>query len=372
MSAELILPDYSGATLANLLPSVAAMLAGEEPQIGLPRARRYVVLLVDGLGTVPLTQHADHAEHLADLLPRAATLTCSVPSTTATSLTSLGCGAPPGRHGVVGYTFLNPDHDSVLNALSWEGGPEDVESFTRCPTVFHSLGEQGLSSAVVSLSRFSESALTRMAFGGTTHHGIEVEGEPEAFIAMVLEAVADHEVVYCYERRLDHEGHGFGVGSWQWLDRLGHVDDLVADLGAALPADVCLLVTGDHGMVNVPPGRKIVAQDEPALAGFRHIAGEGRFRQLYADRPAALAKAWARFLGERGTVVLRDEAISAGWFGPVVDPVVVPRIGDVLVAMHEDWAVMSTTFPGEFGLVGMHGSLSAAEMLVPLFAIGPR
>lgn len=372
MSAELILPDYSGATLANLLPSVAAVLTGEDPLIALPRASRYVVLLVDGLGTVPLMQHSDHAEHLSNLLPSATTLTCSVPSTTATSLTSLGCGASPGRHGVVGYTFLDPDHDTVLNALSWEGGPEDLDAFTRCPTVFHSLGERGHSSAVVSLSRFSDSALTRMAFGGTTHRGLEVEGEPEDFINMVLEAVAEHDVVYCYERRLDHQGHGFGVGSWQWLDRLGDVDDLVADLGAALPDDVCLLVTGDHGMVNVPPGRKIVAQDHRELAGFRHIAGEGRFRQLYTDRPAALATAWGAFLGERATVVLREEAISAGWFGAAVDPTVAPRIGDVLVAMHEDWAVMSTTFPGEFGLVGMHGSLSAAEMLVPLFAIGPR
>jgi hypothetical protein len=39
----------------------------------------------------------------------------------------------------------------------------------------------------------------------------------------------------------------------------------------------------------------------------------------------------------------------------------------VLVAMRTDWAVMTRQFPRELSLVGMHGSLTAAEMTVPLF-----
>ncbi|MCC2592816.1 alkaline phosphatase family protein [Tessaracoccus sp. OS52] len=372
MSAEFILPDYAGATLANLLPSIEARLVGGDPVLDLPRAHKYVVFLVDGLGWHPLAAHADHAEYLSGLLPGARRLTCSVPSTTATSLTSLGCGVPPGRHGVVGYTFLDPAADSVLNALSWEGGPDDVAAFTLTETVFERLGRQGHGAAAVSLTRFSESALTRMAFGGTDHHGVEFESDPEHFVELVGRALEDSDVIYCYERLLDHHGHGHGVGSWQWLDELARIDDLVKDLAAELPDGVCLLVTGDHGMVNVPVERKIIAENHPELAGFRHIAGEGRFRQLYTDDAARVAAGWSRFLGDRASVVLREDALAAGWFGPDPDPVAVPRIGDVLVAMHDDWAIMSTDYPGEFGLVGMHGSLTAAEMLVPLFAIGPR
>lgn len=371
MSADFILPDYAGATLANLMPGIEARLLGGTPAFELPQARKYVVFLVDGLGWHGLAEHADHAEFLAGLLPGALSLTCSVPSTTATSLTSLGCGSAPGRHGVVGYTFLDPATDAVLNALSWEGGPDDVSAFTRQRTVFERLTARGHGAAAVSLSRFADSALTRMAFGGTDHHGVEFESDPEHFVELLGRALAGSDVVYAYERLLDHHGHGHGVGSWQWLDELARIDDLVARMATALPEGVCLLVTGDHGMVNVPTAHKIVAEDHPELAGFRHIAGEGRFRQLYTDDAPGLANAWSRFLGERARVVLRDDALAAGWFGPDPDPAVVPRIGDVLVAMREDWAVMSTDFPGEFGLVGMHGSLSAAEMLVPLIAIGP-
>jgi hypothetical protein len=39
----------------------------------------------------------------------------------------------------------------------------------------------------------------------------------------------------------------------------------------------------------------------------------------------------------------------------------------VLVAMREPWAVMTRQYPRELDLIGMHGSLTSAEMTVPLF-----
>lgn len=372
MHEDFISPRYGGATLASLLPSIEARLAGDTPVVDIPKAKRYVLFLVDGLGWYPLEQHAHHADTLAERLSSATALTCSVPSTTATSLTSLGCGTPPGQHGVVGYTFLDPARDQLVNALTWEGGPPDVGAFRCHDTAFQRLIIAGKSSGAVSLARFADSALTQLAFEGTEHLGVRREGNSEHFVELVHESLITNHVVYCYERMLDHDGHGHGVGSWQWLERLAQVDDTVAGLAAQLPPDTCLLVTGDHGMVNVPDERKIVAEDETALAGCRHIGGEARFRQLYCDDPPRVAAAWGEFLGDRAHVLTRAQALDAGWFGPTVDRRVVPRIGDVLVAMRQDWGVMTAALPGEFSLVGMHGSLTAEEMMVPLFSFDPR
>ena len=138
----------------------------------------------------------------------------------------------------------------------------------------------------------------------------------------------------------------------------------------ALPDDVALLITGDHGMVDVPTDHQIIAEDEPDLmAGVSALAGEGRFRQLYVDQddPAAVAARWSDRLGERAWVRTREEAIDEGWFGPVDDDLR-ERYGHVLVALRDDWAVMTRQFPRELTLVGMHGSLTPAEMLVPLFS----
>jgi hypothetical protein len=75
---------------------------------------------------------------------------------------------------------------------------------------------------------------------------------------------------------------------------------------------------------------------------------------------------WRAILGDRAEVLTRGEAIGRGWFG-AVDPVVLPRIGDVVVACRGTSAVLSTDgFPYETRLIGMHGSLTDDEMLIPL------
>ena len=96
MRSDFVEPRYEDLALVNLLPSVMATLDGGVPTIPLPRASKYVVLLVDGLGWHQLLEHADHAETMAAMSRGSTRITCSVPSTTATSLTSLGCGVPTG------------------------------------------------------------------------------------------------------------------------------------------------------------------------------------------------------------------------------------------------------------------------------------
>ncbi len=122
-------------------------------------------------------------------------------------------------------------------------------------------------------------------------------------------------------------------------------------------------------MVDVPAAHQIVAEDEPQLMrGVSAIAGEGRFRQLSVDQASVtrVADRWRDRLGDLAWVRTRDEAVEDGWFGEV-DEDVRDRYGHVLVAMRGTWAVMTRQFPRELSLVGMHGSLTPAEMAVPLF-----
>ena len=98
------------------------------------------------------------------------------------------------------------------------------------------------------------------------------------------------------------------------------------------------------------------------------FGGEARFRHLYCEGGAVddVAARWRERLGAAAWVVTRDEAVGEGWFGSV-DSAVRPRLGDVIVASRSDVAVVSTSrFPHEAELIGLHGSLTADEMLVPL------
>lgn len=366
-----VLPEYSGDALCNVLPSIKARLQGNAPIIDIPKAKKYVIVLIDGLGHNLLDDHALHAERLA-AMPRKR-LTCGVPSTTAASLVSLGCGHAPGVHGVVGYTFFEPSVDTVVHALTWENGPSDLETFRQVPTMFSELVAAGFHCAAVTLGRFAGSAVTRLGFDGTElFPRPDEDADPAGVAALVADALRGNDVVYCYERLLDYIGHGDGVGSWQWLAQMEFVDDLVAEIAALAGDDVCVLVTGDHGMINVPADERVVIEDDPKLAGFSHIAGEGRFRQIHAEDPSALANAWRSVLGERAEVLLREEAIEAGWFGPTVTDVSRSHIGELVVAMRGSWALMSRAFESEFGLIGMHGSLTPDEMYIPLAMAGGR
>ncbi|MFX4270892.1 alkaline phosphatase family protein [Propionibacteriaceae bacterium Y1685] len=368
----LVRPRFGRSCFSDLLPSVAARLGvgAHENTLDLPSGRRWVVVLVDGLGWLGLHRTSAAAPYLSSLLPAGRPITAAIPSTTSTSLTSLGTGSAPGHHGMVGYTFRLPGaKGAILNALTWEL-PHAPRTVQPVPTVFEELVAAGVEVSTVSLARFSDSALSQAALAGPRFHGLHGDADDARRVELIAGAAqaGDSSLVYAYERRLDHHGHGHGCGSAGWVEQLRRVDTWIAELRSRLDDDVAIVVTGDHGMVDVPQERQVLIEAQPDLrAGLDAIAGEGRFRQLYVDHesPAAVAARWAEHFGDDAWVRTRDEAIDDGWFGPVADRVR-ERLGHVLVAMRTDRAAMSSTFPGELGLVGMHGSLTPAEMAVPL------
>lgn len=371
---DLMRPDYQVRGLNRILPAIASQfgIAGQKDTLGLPRASRYVVVMVDGLGWRQLLANPGVATHLDQLAENSEPISCGVPSTTSASLTSLGTGQEPGQHGIVGYRFRNPENGKCMNALSWAKGPNDVGQFQPFPTWFHQMAKAGVGTANVALQKFNGSALTQCAMHGADFHGYSEDEEQDlsAKIRLTVEATHTAQVVYLYERMLDAVGHASGAGSWQWLQQLAVVDDLVLGLREALADDVCLIITGDHGMVNVDPAKSIIMEDYPEIGGWDIFAGEARFRHLYTERPVELQKQLADFLGDRAWVFTREEGMEQGLFGPVREDVA-PRLGDVMVAMRDRWVMLTRNYPVELGMAGVHGSLTPDEMLVPLLVDGP-
>jgi len=368
----MVLPAYHSTTLGELMPSIGAHLGVPgfaEDAFRLPESTRYVVVLIDGLGWNLLRRAARETPYLASLLGSAQPITSAVPSTTVTSLASLGTGLPPGQHGLVGYTSRVPATGEILNALTWEADPVPRIYQSR-PTFFERAAEAGMAVTTVALTRFRGTGLTEAALRGAAFVPFADDTAEELRIALIAEAAlrGDRSVVYAYERELDHCGHVHGCNSMAWVEELARIDAMCERLRAALPPEVTVIITGDHGMIDIPTDQRVVAEDDPALmAGVSAVAGEGRFRQLYVDQdsPQRVADRWRARFGELAWVRTRDEAIDEGWFA-AIDDQLRDRWGHVLVALRGDWAVMTRAFPREFTLIGMHGSLTAAEMLVPL------
>jgi len=363
-------PAYHDRTLGDLLPAVAIALdidAGlGRTSFELPPAPAYVVLLVDGLGRDLVEEHPDDAPYLHSLLAGSAPATAGVPSTTATSLTSLGTALTPGEHGLVGFTSRIPGTDHLLNALAWDKSVDPL-AWQPNTTAFARLTAAGVHTTVVSKREFARSGLTQAGQRGAEYVGADRAGE--RLVAVASAAAHRPSVTYVYDGDLDWTGHRYGVASPQWRAQLAATDTACERLRDRLDPLVRLVVVADHGMVDSPFDGRLDVDDHPELRdGLALLGGEARFRHLYCGGGAVedVLAAWREVLGERALVITRDEAIARGWFGRVA-PTVRPRLGDVVVAARGDFAVMSaSSFPYEARLVGLHGSLTPREMRIPV------
>ena len=367
--------------LDRVLPTVATSL--DVPGLAkggdrhLPPARRSVVVLVDGLGAELLARRGGHAPFLRRLLqdPQSAVrIDCGFPSTTATSMGTLGTGALAGTHGLVGYEAYDPETDTVFNELSWEEGPSP-RRWQPHPTVFEAAAAAGVAVTRIGPGFFDGSGLTEAALrGGDFVAATSLAARVDATVTALR--AQPRSLVYLYWGDIDKIGHAHGSDSRQWVEELEEVDTQLARLATLLPADTSLHVTADHGMVDVPlDARPDLAADAELDAGVRHVSGEPRCLQLHVQ-PGSLEDVlatWRARLGADAHVVTGEEAIAAGWFGPVEDRVR-PRIGDVIAAMTGPVAVVDSRRhrPELRELLGVHGSITADEVAIPWLTLPAR
>lgn len=371
--AEFVLPDYGAACLDGVLPAALGAMGAEVPTargrrsaFGLPDADRVCVVLVDGLGHRLLSERAGHAPFLRRLLPSATVLTVGYPSTTATSMGLFGTGAGPGRTGLAGYTVRNPATGGLANLVSWEGAGEPAR-WQREESWFARGVAAGVPVTSVGPARFAGSGLTDAALRGARYVPAEALGDR---VDATARALREPGLVYLYWGEVDKVGHQLGWRSAAWGDALSLLDAELARLARTLPAGTLLLVTADHGMVDVDPDELVDVAEVPELSrDVVLVAGETRAAHVHTapGRVDEVVARWRDVLGDRAVVVPGEDAVARGWFGPVAEHVR-PMIGDVVVAARGAHGVVDsrTQTPHALRLRGVHGSLTADEMLVPL------
>ena len=367
---DLAVPRYGTATLADVLPGVAAALGVPVRRGGLPAdplglthalggARRVAVLLIDGLGADLVRAHADLAPTLAAMTSPVGDLSAPCPSTTPVSLATLGTGLPPGSHGILGFVTDVPGEDRTLNHVQWADDP-DPDLWQTQRTVFQQAEAAGVPTTAVGPYAYAGSGLTRAVYRGAAYTGAVSHGD---LCALVLRALAatPRALVYGYIPELDLTGHVRGVDSPSWRAQLVLVDRVVEELVAGLPDD--------------PDATRVDLDATPGLAdGVRLLAGEPRARYVHTEPGAEtdVLHRWREVLGERAWVGSREDAVASGVFGPV-DDAVAARIGDVVALARGTWALTTPLHePGPSRLAAYHGSLTATELAIPLLAVRGR
>ena len=370
---EEIDPAYDEGWLGDVLPGVLTTLGvpGLSDRLGLAArlagVERVVVLLLDGLGWHQLALGGPQAPTLAALAIGQAPITCGFPSTTPTSLVSLGTAALPGEHGVLAFTSLVPGTDRVLNHSLWADDPEPAVWQPVTPLLDRARAG-GLATAVVNNPLFEATGLTRRSTGVGGY--VPATGADEVVAGVATALLGGARCVYAYLPDIDRAAHEHGEGSPQWTAAMSDVDKAVARLIYGLPAGAALLITADHGHLISPWDRRIDLDAVPGLrAGLRAVAGEPRVRYLHTQPGARddVLAAWRELAGHAAWIGTREEAAATGWYGPVT-PAHAARLGDVVAVCREDWSIQATAHesPRIAQLVGLHGARTRVEMEIPL------
>ena len=365
---------FSAVRLADVLTSSLASLNGADNPLGLPPTNKAIVVLADGLGVSSLRARAGHARFLTGHLGKTDVVDGVFPATTAAGIASLTTGTAPGTHGLVGYKVLDAANDRVVNQLTgWDADMEPL-AWQNQPTVFDRATEAGIPSFAVGPKRFNGSGFSQAALRGAAY----VPAETMALRFQAAREIFDTEpraLIYLYVPELDINAHAHGWESDRWLAQLESLDAETARFAAGLRQDEGLILTADHGVVDVPAAKQVLFDTVPELvAGVRHIGGDPRCLQLYTEPGVdgdALAETWRAVEGERAWIFTRAEAVAAGLFGSVRAEAM-DRIGDVIVAARKLIAYYDSREPNQSArsMVGQHGSLTDEELRVPLIRVG--
>jgi predicted AlkP superfamily pyrophosphatase or phosphodiesterase len=378
----LTLPDYDGGSLVNLMSSLASALGGSSPYPpldawppqALAGARHVVLLVVDGLGhDYLLGRDGALRRHLRGHM------TSVFPSTTASAIPTFLTGLAPQQHGLTGWNMYFREIGAVIAPLPF-----------RVRTGRHALREAGVTPAtlfgltplferlplpchVVSPKHIIHSDFNVALSGKATRHGYETLDEMAELIAGLLRSEAPRSYVHAYWPQHDSLAHEHGIHSPQVADAFAALDTAFARLvEVARSHDSVVIVTADHGFIDTSAEQTIDLDDHPQLRDtlLLPLCGEPRMAYAYvrAGRETQFEDYVRENLADQIHLLRSEDVLRQGWLGPgEAHPALRDRLGDY-VLIPRGRAILRDWLKGEerYTHVGVHGGLSAAEMIVPL------
>lgn len=377
---DFTLPDYDGGSLVNLMSSIATALGGSSayaPATALPPqvladARHLVLLVVDGLGhDFLLGRDGALRRHLRGQL------TSVFPSTTASAIPTFLTGQAPRQHGLTGWHMYFREIGAIAAPLPFRvrAGRHSLRQAGVTPATLFGLiplfDRLPLPCHVVSPQQIIHSDFNVALSGKAARYGYDTLEDMFARIAGLLRSDAPRSYVHAYWPQLDSLAHEYGIGSAQVAEAFAMLDAGFARLlDVARDSGSRVIVTADHGFIDTDG--TIDLDDHPGLREtlLLPLCGEPRMAYAYmrAGREAQFEAYVRGQLADRIRLYRSEDIVRQGWLGPgAAHPALRDRIGDY-VLIPRGRAILRDWLQGEprHTHIGVHGGLSAAEMIVPL------
>ena len=353
--------------LKDVFRSAQLSVLGLDNPFGLQAVRSAVVIMVDGLGSENLHSAAKFAPFLASATQK--TIYCGFPSTTASSITTFATGFSNSEHGLFGYKIFDRSRGESVNLLSGVD-KYSVLDYLKIEPISH---ESDTPVHAVTLREYGDSGFTRATMHGAEHHFSDsIAGRFD--IAVDL-AQTNKSLIYVYVPELDQAAHRFGVASAEWQALLSELDVQMHKLDRRLAHDTGLLVTADHGIVDVERTNHVYLDEYDELHDeLLDVSGDPRVAFLYL-RDRNKVPGIKKFLSERldnaALALEPSELIAAGyWQQSILNdddllPDLVVMATSAIAIYHRDFAKASS-----IRMIGQHGALADEEIKLPLIGLG--
>jgi hypothetical protein len=326
---------------------------------------RVVLILLDAFGLEFLERHRDHPLiQRLDITP----LTSQFPSTTTAHVPTVHFGIPVHEHGLYEWNILEPALGEIICPLRFNptGAEEEGELVGRLepsvlspgPTFYESLAV----SCIVSQPSRLAGSFTAIATRGAQLVGFRRLGEGVRALGEAFAAPgSDHRYAFMYWDLIDRAGHDHGPGSTEFAVACRRSLDEVWGAIEALRG-VTVLVTADHGQIDVSPDRVDYLDDLwpdlPTRLSQPRPAGSSRdvFLHVHAEHVVTVIHELAARLEGRAKVR------PAGELFDQIGPRLKARLGDVAVlpvAGRQAW--LRSAAANEQRFRGQHGGLHEAE-----------
>ncbi len=337
----------------------------------------YLFVLIDGLGL-----------SLRDRFPRGGFFSTSLarplnsvfPSTTAAALTSLATAAWPAEHGISGWFTYFPEHRRVIAPLWFRERGTDIPGGEIRMSMNDLVAEKPVLGsffrAVTSVlpKEISTGEYATWSRAGTPIVPYRSFAHAARILHRLYRRVAGPTYTYLYLLTVDKLSHAHGASSDEVAAEVARVDSLLARVRETVPQSVRMIVTADHGLVDVPPERHYELRDDDPLA--RHLVagatGEAAAPVFHVEprsNPNAFLEAFADHpASESFSLAPTSELARRGLYGPVpLSEATKLHLGDYVgIATHP--AILEYVPDGREPLrhIGVHGGLRPGEIRVPL------
>mgnify|MGYP002141965724 CR=1 FL=1 len=360
--------------IRHVFSSAFSALQGAKNPLALPPAKQAVVVLVDGLGSHNIRERSGHAPFLLAALKAGKSISAGFPTTTAASISSFATGLAPSESGIVAYKILDRPSGEVFNMLTGWGDEFPVATWQPHQTVSQKAVAAGIETNVIGAAEYSNSGFTQATMPEVNY--IAAKGISQSFdAASKLLVGSQPSLTYLYVPYLDQCAHQYGWQSPKWSELLEELDSSMRQLSLGLRKGQGVLLTADHGVVDIPFANHIYLDEIPELAGqLEFVGGDTRAPMLYLKSPEAqssVQEALERRLNSVAWVLSREQLLDAGWYGPMSDDVAA-RLGDITIVAKSNVVFYERNFASAKSLkmVGHHGAMSSEELQIPLIRLG--